>query len=566
MKRFLVVINIGLFVGIAFPSYSKSLRSFVTPAKCYYINPKTGSNENDGSMLRPFKDLNKVSTLRLNPGDSVLLAAGSTFQGSLSLKDVHGAADKPIVISSYISGKKNGEKRALIDAKGYFSGVFIQNCSYIEVNNLVIQANGGGMKDERDKDKDMRCGVLVETTKSGIYEHIYFSGLLVKDIFYEDPGFQEPKYTNKKEKADVKKSQRFGWGIWFINDRDDALFHDLKVSNCEVNNVGHTGIKFTAKGYNKGQDKGYGIEGISVLNNRVIKVGGPGIQMAGVYKGIIRENYVDGSGNEDDSRKWGRGSGIWTWGTFDVLIEKNQLLNANGPGDSAGAHIDAFCKNVVLQYNFSANNAGGFCELLRNNYNCAYRYNISVNDGYRVKGIGLDFMEGVIFMLSGRGGGDCGPYNSYFYNNTIYVKKEIVAKFAVSRTSSGVYVANNIFVIEGKSDVVKQDQFLIATKDESPVNVVFENNLYLNESNWPKSVLIQDGKPIYGDPHFFNKGGFKITDYIPSNVKLVRDKGIEIMKLPNDPIGLTIGLKAEFDILGNKITGRPDMGAIELTK
>jgi hypothetical protein len=221
-----------------------------------------------------------------------------------------------------------------------------------------------------------------------------------------------------------------------------------------------------------------------------------------------------------------------------------------------------------MQYNLSVNNAGGFCEILGNNYNCAYRYNVSINDGWRVKKVDGAFQEGKIFWLSGYcSNGPKGPFNSYFYNNTIYVKKEIVAKVAVARTSAGICVTNNIFVIEGNSSEVQGDQYVPDKKGKVAVkDVFFENNLYLNENNWPTSILIKDNSPVYGNPGFVNAGGLKLTDYIPTNIDLIKDKGIEIPKIPGDSIGLVLGLKVERDILGNKITGKPDMGAIEITK
>ena len=121
-----------------------------------------------------------------------------------------------------------------------------------------------------------------------------------------------------------------------------------------------------------------------------------------MLQGYFPAPQVHSSGSNDDSRKWGRGSGLWTWGSSDIIIEHNHFLHANGPADSAGCHIDFNCSNVVVQYNFSAYNAGGFCEILGNNYNCAYRYNISVNDGHRVKGENRAFQEGKTFWLSCR--------------------------------------------------------------------------------------------------------------------------------------------------------------------
>jgi len=190
------------------------------------------------------------------------------------------------------------------------------------------------------------------------------------------------------------------------------------------------------------------IQNIKLLNNKITDVGGPGVQMSGVKTGLVSGNYINGSGSKTDSRHWGRGSGLWTWGTSDVIIEKNSFLNANGPGDSAGCHIDYNCNNIIVQYNLSANNAGGFCEILGNNYNCAYRYNIGVNDGFRVKGKNGAFQEGKIFWLSGYVGTKVkpkGPFNSYIYNNTIYTKSDMIAQVAVGISAEGVLLANNIF-------------------------------------------------------------------------------------------------------------------------
>jgi hypothetical protein len=139
------------------------------------------------------------------------------------------------------------------------------------------------------------------------------------------------------------------------------------------------------------------------------------------------------------------------------------------------------------------------------------------------------------------------------------------ANFAVTNSASGVFIANNIFCIEGESKLVPGDQYVPDKIGYAPIpNVIFENNLYLSASTWPKEVLIQDKNPLIGNPEFIKNGSFKIEDYIPMNRLLIKNKGIEIRKIPEDAIGLKIGLKVDKDILGNKITDTPDLGAIEL--
>ncbi|MFH4969454.1 right-handed parallel beta-helix repeat-containing protein [Gaetbulibacter sp. M240] len=521
----------------------------------YYFHPVLGTDTNSGlSEDAPFRSLSTLNRLNLKAGDHIYLASGETFNESLILKEVYGSEAQPIVISTYGDSKNSS---ASIYVKGELNGVLIENCRNLIIEHLTISAKATKNNIKSSKQM-MRCGILMQITKDEIYENIVLNNVQVKDVFYEEEGFTR----SKKEVKTANGTQNYGWGIRIINQTQNGNIRNIKIQNSIVDNVAHTGIKLTSRNHNDA----YGIENFEISDNTVTNTGGPGIQMSGVKNGHIFNNTVDHSGSTDDTRKWGRGSGLWTWGSSDILIEKNRFTNANGPGDSAGAHIDFNCKNVVLQYNFSANNAGGFCEILGNNYNCAYRYNISVNDGYRVKGENDAFQEGKIFWLSGYSGKKRrGPYNSYFYNNTIYVKDAITAKIAIDRLAKGILIANNIFQIEGPSIVVKGDQYNPETEGAwLAEDVIFKNNLFFMESSWPKALQLQDAHPYFGNPQFINPNGLTPEDYIPKNRDLVQNKGISIPKLPHDSIGIIYGLQLQKDFLGNKIIDSPDLGAIEI--
>ncbi|MBB4235984.1 right-handed parallel beta-helix repeat-containing protein [Rhizobium esperanzae] len=67
----------------------------------YYVNSATGSDHNSGTGENSaFATLSAVEALKLNPGDSVLLAAGSVFNEQLDLK-YSGSVSAPITIGSY---------------------------------------------------------------------------------------------------------------------------------------------------------------------------------------------------------------------------------------------------------------------------------------------------------------------------------------------------------------------------------------------------------------------------------------------------------------------------------
>ncbi|MGK0453277.1 MAG: hypothetical protein ACJAYY_000737 [Paraglaciecola sp.] len=526
-----------------------------TKTTTYYFHPTFGNDSNLGtSISAPFKSLSKIKKLKLNPGDSLLLAVNETFSDGLELKEINGTKKQPIVVSVYGTRYKND--KAIIKTQDALNAILVKNSNFIEISHLEVSANPSKKRLLNQKNQ-MRCGILVSATNAKIYEHIYLSNLVVKDVFFEEKGFSR----SAKETKSANGTQNYGWGIRFITSGANAILKNIKVTQSLVQNVSHTGIKLTARG------KDHGIVDFEISNNQVFETGGPGIQMSGVKNGHIFNNVVDKSGSTNDSRKWGRGSGLWTWGSTNVLIEKNRFTNANGPGDSAGAHVDYNCSNIVLQYNFSANNAGGFCEILGNNYNCAYRYNISINDGFRVKGLNNAFQEGKIFWLSGYigKGKRKGPFNSYFYNNTIYVKESIQAKIALAKEAKGILIANNIFHIESASKMVKGDQYNPEKDGKLSVkNIFFENNLFLHKSSWPEKMPIQDDKPLFGDAAFINAGGFFAQDYLPKNTEIIKNKGIIIPKITNDSIGIFYGLHPTKDILGNTISGLPDLGAIEL--
>ena len=537
MKRTILILQILFFL---FNTVSVS-------ATDYYVNSKTGNNKNNGnSPATAWKSLKKVNTKNFKPGDKILLATGQVFFGTIQWKNQYGNKSKPIVISSYMVDHSNA--KPIINAKNHLNGIKLENCSFITIDGLSLKADGGN----NNPKKGMRCGILYTANEAGSFNNITIENCTIKDVFFENANFQR----GKDEVKTANGTQSYGWGIRFLLPKKSSLKHVLIQSN-EIENVSHTGIKINGR-----------IDDLNILDNNVFKTGGPGMQFSHVSNAQIKGNDINFSGSKDDSRKWGRGSGMWTWGCENFIIEHNSFRNANGPADSAGCHIDFNCKNIIVQYNVSENNAGGFAEILGNNWNCSYRYNVSINDGHRIKKKGVAFQEGKIFWLSGFVGKDRkrhGPYNSYFYNNTIYVKSELLAKMAVSKVAEGVLIANNIFYIEGDSKAVLGDQYKPQEAGEAEIpNQVFKNNLYLKANNWPKKVLIQDQAPVYGNPEFTHAGGKEIIDYTPKNIQLIKNKGIVITKIPNDKNGLFTGLNISKDILGNPIKGLPDMGAIEL--
>ncbi len=340
---------IGILLVLATSLFSLTNCASGSDSNTYYVNSLEGNDNNSGtSMKKTFKSLERVSQLKLNAGDKVLFARGMKYHGSLNWQGIKGEEDHPIFVGSYEPEEGTTSLGPVINASGYRNGILLEDCSHIHIKDLVITADGGGVPDGKVIKKDMRCGVLVTTSQAGTYENIHLESLTIKNVFFEERGFKR----GQDEVRTANGTQNYGWGIRVINSRDDAEIAGVTIENCQIRNVAHTGIKFTGRSQT--------IQNVQIINNIVHETGGPGIQFSGVAVGLVKENDVSNSGSGNDSRKWGRGSGLWTWSCKDFIIEKNSFRNAKGPGDSAGCHIDFNCSNVIVQYNLSENNAGGF--------------------------------------------------------------------------------------------------------------------------------------------------------------------------------------------------------------
>ncbi|OWV76540.1 polysaccharidase [Rhizobium sp. R339] len=102
----------------------------------YYVNSAIGSNSNSGtSESSPFATFSAVESLRLKPGDSVLLAAGSVFNEQFDLK-YSGTVAAPITIGSYGVGEA-----PVIHSSN--DGIHGSKASNIVVENIKIADTGG---------------------------------------------------------------------------------------------------------------------------------------------------------------------------------------------------------------------------------------------------------------------------------------------------------------------------------------------------------------------------------------------------------------------------------------
>ncbi len=506
----------------------------------YYLDADGGSDSNSGtSPSAAWATLSKASSHTFVPGDRLLLQRGDTFNGKLVLNDENGTAALPIVVGAYGTGN-----RPVIDAAGYLAGIHITSCDYITVRDLEITGDGGAHIDGSDGTD--RYGIYINNTTGADADNIMISNVYFHTIYpYLDTASEGHNPTTY-----------MGSGIDAQGQSGNSS-ENLTVVDCHFEDLGYKCINMSRQ------------NNMSIINNLMENIGGPAMVPNRCDDLLVRGNTVDGSGQYTDPRMHGRGSGIWPINCNRVLIEKNKFMHARGRYDSCGVHLDIGNTDAVVQYNLSMDNEGGFVEILGVNSNCTYRYNISVNDGERRAGVnenGLPVGDGHVIIFSGHNFSGLereGPYNSYVYNNTIFVKEEQLCSFSIEQTTWGAMVANNIFFVEGDSED-ESPLWRGAYPAGMPESIVWINNLYQKGRIFPETWIFTEGNPLYGNPNLANPGGLSDSDYIPSTGAFVEGRGIVVSNIPGDAIGLLNGLAVSEDYFGNAILGLPDIGAVEV--
>ncbi len=481
-----------------------------------YVDAEAGDDLNDGlSITTPIQSLTKLAEIGITNGDEILLKGSTTSEhkGTIRIVDLT-VSDAPIHIGSY------GDCKARLNAQGEFAAVLVQGTSNVVVSDLKITADGypegvyatgdgvdlfpeGDCPTGCTKDLTSRYGVLIYAPKGvSISNHVVYN-VDIHDIFYFNYGdYEKYGYSAMSNRPcrewSTSYETEYGWGVRVYAAQSSATINNCVIDGCNIHDVSHTGIKSNNNGK---------ITNLWITKTNIYDCGGPGAQFNNVnnakmdYCKTLRPGTYKTDG-QADRRKWGRGSGMWCHTCDGFLFDHNYYYRSEGVADCCGAHMDIGNSNIIIQYCLSVDNCGGFIEILGKNYNCSYRYNISIDDGWRnVKYDALQQAElwdlyvadgescvgsyGCLVTINGHTGSDyTGPYDTYIYNNTVICSEKrfdgytnpFTVEFATS--AEGILFANNIMYVPLDED---SDQHYTTTYSTHSLTQADDGSYYVHE-------------------------------------------------------------------------------------
>jgi hypothetical protein len=475
-----------MYKQIKYPIFVLLLSYSLCAQNQYYLSSSTGNDSNDGSQTQPWKTLSKISNTTLGPGDTVYFKKGDTFRGHFVV-DGSGIEQSPITFTSYGNGNQPIISGSDHDDGGgdYREAMLVTNHDNMVFDDLEIQnhrtISRSGVGDL------VSFGIRIEVSDSNAnLNNFSFRNMTFKNVYalyWVDPSNQNA--FNDFEVSGLTFISSWG-GI--INNVivEDSYFTDLQRIGVHIKNtMGKTSTKRNTN--------------FVFRNNEFFQIGGTCVLPVRTENCLIENNIFNQPGAKTNDKMIGRGSAVWNWYSINTIIQYNQAINAKGIMDSHGIHVDHSNVDTFIQYNYMQDCEGGFVEILGGNQRAVYRFNISVNDGWRVHPNWVNSDHTI--WLNDKIGGESGhpSYDSYIYNNTVVINKSGNDAFdtAIDINGQNTRIFNNIFYATNGSGIGNQQG------NYGDPNLMMTNNMFFG--NIRNNFKTLDSNRLEVNPVFYNE-------------------------------------------------------------
>ena len=467
----------------------------------YYMSNSTGNDANQGTIEAPWKTISKLNNTPLNPGDSIFFKKGDRFDGHFEI-NYSGNVTLPIVITSY----GTGDQPIITGEVGTAGGGDYQEAIYVEnQDNLVfedIEVNNERLTDRTGVSQEDAYGIYIFNSSNEVKSNFTFRNVTFKNVYATKPVL-DPDSFNGLEVAAVRIESTKNTSAGQEKNIENVL-----MENCYFSNLQRLGVHIKHLGANTGigNDAINCNKNLVFRNNEFHNLGGTCILPIRTYNCLIENNIFDRPGDNSDPRMPNRGSSVWTWRCFNTVIQYNQCLHIRGYLDSHGVHIDHENVDTFVQYNYMEDCEGGFVEILGGNVNAVYRFNVSVNDGWRENPNWINSNHTLWINEVVPNGTHQSDYN-YIYNNTIYIDKPYAT--AIDMDGKNIFVYNNIFHTSNGGNIGGKQ----VKVENNGTPLFMKNNLY--DGTIKSSFKNMDTQPVTGASGFLNptngnKFGFQI--------------------------------------------------------
>ncbi len=458
----------------------------------YYISSSEGDDANEGTINAPFKTLQKISQAPLKSGNTVNFKCGDRFDGHFVING-SGTLEAPINIRSYGEGAKPIITGEVGEAAGgdYQEAILVENQDNIIFDGLEI--NNERVVNRTGVDETDAYGIYILNTGTEVMRNFTFRNMTFQNVYAPKPILQDEGEDsfNGLEVAAVRI-----YSTKNTLEGQEKNIQDVLMEDCYFTDLQRLGVHMK----HGGGAEGIGDEMINrnmnlvFRNNEFHYTGGTCILPTKTYNCLIEDNLFNHPGSDVDPRMPNRGSSVWTWRCYNTVIQRNRCISTRGYLDSHGIHIDHENHNTFVQYNYMEDCEGGFVEILGGNVNAVYRFNVSVNDGWRDNPNWKNSNHTLWINQNGPGGVTHYCDYSYIYNNTVIIDQPY--NTAIDINAKNTHIFNNIFYSTNGSGMGAKQMVM----NNNGTELFMKNNLFFGAV--VQSFQTLDMNPVNGDPLF----------------------------------------------------------------
>jgi hypothetical protein len=368
----------------------------------------------------------------------------------------------------------------------------VRNAGGVVVENLIV------MGDDYRTNVGSGIKIVNELPNNQKLEYIRVQSVEASGFGRRKPseGFQRPN----------------GCGIFmggYASDKSKSGYKDVRITHCVTYHNEHFGI--LTSGSRQNDPNTYANSNVYVGYCKMYdnpgdpeylkKHSGSGIRMGGVEGAMIEYCEAYNNGYNCNSRAGGP-VGIWAVGSNNVIIQycESHHNRTGGRSDGGGFDFDGGTTNSIMQYNYSHDNDGAgylICSFRdAGKYeNNIFRYNISVNDGQKVR------RHGGIRLWTGSPKDD--PiHNTQIYGNTIFSSSGPAISFGVKKGIHNTKVCNNLFITANNQKLVEgtpdKSMATLAGNVYWSVDGKYDIAGYKSLDEWQKATgqEMLNGKPV----------------------------------------------------------------------
>lgn len=543
----------------------------------YYIDGTAGRDAAAGtSPATAWRTLGKANARTFQPGDRILLKAGTQWQNEQLWPKGSGRAGAPITISAYgdagarrpyiatngnVPNPFNADGTKNPQTVGRTGAIVLRNQQFWHINNVEL-SNDDNFASDITTGTYVRDGIMVSINADlfpagadTIMDNFRINNVYVHDL-------DGPSTWQRMHYGGVN-FQVFGSKSYKSYPAGGYYFKDVRIENNTFTKVELHAVQFAfnwfaADGTDAGQydESGKFHEGweqlwvrtrdlysrdVYIGHNYAESVGQGAIQLANTQRMTVEYNEVNGF----LARYSAVSCGLYLWAGADSVMQFNEVYG--GPDnefDGTPWDLEYTNFNVTYQFNYSHDNAAGWMAYMGNSSNSVARYNLSVNDnGVLVKN-----------MLSTN-------YSPTYFTNNTFVYDGADLDYVHDETFlSPVYFLNNIFYNTSPTATTTWYRRSGALRQ-----AVFSNNDFYEKSGTHSTQEPADARGLRVDPRFVGDPAKYVTG---AGVDQIRTAAAHFALKPDSPLinaGRYNPHLGTQDFLGTHIYygSAPDIGIAE---